>query len=153
MPKGDPREAPDVTEQCIRTVEPVEALEKTLDVELKLLFSAVNQFPVEGLIGSSGSFESLAKLIQASHNRKYNFAKNTCYSFKLKDLKTIHNTLITSTKKERKNMKGLVNYRIDTIPLASAFAMYIINRFMIKKIRLSTYALREGVMSGLINMA
>merc|ERR1712129_237909 len=31
VPKGDPREAPDVTEECIRTVEPVEALEKTLD--------------------------------------------------------------------------------------------------------------------------
>merc|ERR1712008_452491 len=31
VPKGDPREVPDVTKECIRTVEPVEALEKTLD--------------------------------------------------------------------------------------------------------------------------
>jgi len=31
VPKGDPREVPDVTEECIRTVEPVEALVKTLD--------------------------------------------------------------------------------------------------------------------------
>jgi len=31
VPKGDPSEVPDVTEECIRTVEPVEALEKTLD--------------------------------------------------------------------------------------------------------------------------
>merc|ERR1712088_1272551 len=31
VPKGEPREVPDVTEECIRTVEPVENLEKTLD--------------------------------------------------------------------------------------------------------------------------
>jgi len=31
VPKEDPREVPDVTKECIRTVEPVEALEKTLD--------------------------------------------------------------------------------------------------------------------------
>ena len=31
VPKEDSREVPDVTQECIRTVEPVEALEKTLD--------------------------------------------------------------------------------------------------------------------------
>lgn len=131
----------------------IRALGNVLDIGLELLFSAVKQFPVEGLIGSSGSFESLAKLILVSQGREYKFTKDTCYSFKLNELQMIHNMLIKSTKKERKNMKGLANYRIDTIPLASAFVVYIISRFMIKEIRLSTYALREGVMSEVINMA
>ena len=129
------------------------ALGKVLDINLGLLDSAIKQFPVEGLIGSSGSFESLAKLILISQGREYNFAKNTCYSFKLNELQAIHNVLIKSTKNERGKMKGLVKYRLDTIPLASVFVMYIISRLKIKEIRLSTYALREGVMSEMINMA
>jgi len=129
------------------------ALGKVLDINLGLLDSAIKQFPIEGLIGSSGSFESLAKLILISQGREYNFAKSTCYSFKLNELQAIHNVLIKSTKKERKKMKGLVKYRLDTIPLASVFVMYIISRLKIKEIRLSTYALREGVMSEMINMA
>ncbi|HIN38733.1 MAG TPA: phosphatase [Flavobacteriales bacterium] len=131
----------------------IKALGKVLDIGLKLLFSALKQFPVEGLIGSSGSLESLAKLILVLKGREYDFAKNTCYSFKLNELQMIHNMLIKSTKKERKKMKGLVKYRLDTIPLASVFVMYIISRLKIKEMRLSTYALREGVMSEMINMA
>lgn len=131
----------------------ISALENYFDIELELLFAAIEKFPVDGLIGSSGSFESLAELILVSYKSKKSLINNTFYSFRLEDLQVIHAKLIGSTRKERENMKGLVNYRIDTIPLAAAFVMYIIKRFMIKEIRLSTYALREGVMSELINMA
>jgi exopolyphosphatase/pppGpp-phosphohydrolase len=46
-------------------------------------------------------------------------------------------------------MKGLVPYRIETIPLASTFISYIIKKFSLSRIRLSTYSLREGVISEL----
>jgi len=124
-----------------------------LDNELTLLFSAFEKYPFEGLIGSSGSFESLAKLILVSKNKKKAKVPKTSYSFKLEDLQYIQKTLIKSNRNERTEMKGLVKYRIDTIPLAAAFTAYIIQHFMIKEIRLSTYALREGVMSEIVNMA
>ena len=123
--------------------------ENYLDDNLQNLFSAGDQYGISGLIGSSGSFESLAEMIVKDADAGNLLKNRTEYQFSAKDLKALHAKLIQSTASERSQMKGLVSYRIETIPLASTFINYTINKFSLNNIRLSTYSLREGVISEL----
>jgi len=130
------------------TKEDIKKFVSFLDEQLEPLFQALKEHPVSGLIGSSGSFESLADMILAASGKRKKL-KRTEYKFKLEKLKSLHQKLISSTAKERAKMKGLVAFRIETIPLASSFIHYLLNKLSLTKLRLSTYALREGVISEL----
>jgi len=127
----------------------IKRFEAYLNEKMSILFEAVDKYAISGLIGSSGSFESLAEMILENAGSENGLKGKTEYSFSLKELKELHGKLIKSNANERAQMKGLVAYRIETIPLASTFINYTIKKFSLGKIRLSTYSLREGVISEL----
>lgn len=116
---------------------------------LKPLNSQLKKYPIETLIGCSGSFESLADMIKAEKN--YNIKPENTYSFDNDDLKNLHRKLIASTEAERKTMPGLLEYRVDTIVFASIFIRYIMKRYKIKNMTFSGFALKEGVLADLIS--
>jgi len=127
----------------------IRRFEAYLNEKLSILFEAVDKYAISGLIGSSGSFESLAEMILENAGNENGLRGKTEYVFTLQELKELHGKLIKSNANERAQMKGLVAYRIETIPLASTFINYMIKKFSLSKIRLSTYSLREGVISEL----
>ena len=126
-----------------------EEFEAFLEKELTSLFQAVNDHGISGLIGSAGSFDSLAEMIEMSAEVPRKLSGVTEYTFSLKDLKKLNTKLINSTYAERAEMRGLVPYRLETIPLASAFINFMAKKLSLNKVRLSTYSLREGVISEL----
>ena len=127
--------------------------EKNLKEHFKEMLIPLNtqlkKYPVDMLIGCSGSFESLADIIKAEKNDN-NSLENT-YNFDNSDLKNLHQKLIASTEADRKAMPGLVEYRVDTIVFASVFIQYIKKRYNIKNISYSGFALKEGVLADLIS--
>ena len=127
--------------------------EKNLKEHFKEMLIPLNtqlkKYPVDMLIGCSGSFESLADMIKAEKNDN-NSLENT-YNFDNGDLKNLHQKLIASTEADRKAMPGLVEYRVDTIVFASVFIQYIKKRYNIKNISYSGFALKEGVLADLIS--
>ena len=129
------------------TSEDIDQLEALLNEELAPLIKAVKAHELNGLIGSSGSFDSLAEIIESNTGELSRLIGKTEYEFSMEDLKNLHQTLVQSTYEERANMIGLVPYRLETIPLASVLINYIIEKFNLTKVRLSTYSLREGVIS------
>ncbi len=130
----------------ITTVE-IENLQLYLKNELQPLFDAVKKFPVTELIGSSGSFDSLADMIAARYYSGTISDNATEYTFNLKDVAAIHEVILKSTTAERMQMKGLIEMRVDMIVVSSILLDFIIRFFAIQKLRLSTYSLKEGVMS------
>ena len=124
----------------------IEALITYLDSELKPLFLAVKKHPVAELIGSSGSFDSLADMIAARYYSPSILEGKTEFTYNLEDIKAIHHSILKSTKEERMKMKGLIEMRVDMIVISSILVDFIIRSFGIKKMRLSTYSLKEGVM-------
>ena len=125
----------------------IDNLKTFLDDQLGKLFEAEEQYSIDGLIGSSGSFDSLAEMIESESNEESRLSNVTEYTFNPSDLAKLNTKLIDSSFEEREQLIGLVPYRLETIPLASMFINYIITKLSINKIRLSTYALREGVVS------
>lgn len=129
----------------------IENIRHYLKTELNPLFRALENFPVEELIGSSGSFDSLAEMIAYKFYNPEILKNTTHYTFKLEDFYHIHEILIKSTKADRMNMKGLVSMRVDMIVISSIFIEFILHECNLKKMRLSTYSLKEGVLAEICN--
>ena len=52
-----------------------------------------------------------------------------------------------STTEQRQNLKGLVEMRVDMIIISMLLIDFILNQLTIKQLRVSTYSLKEGVIS------
>ncbi len=115
---------------------------------LQPLAMRLKKYPIQTLIGCSGSFESLADMIKAEKGDNTTIGK--LYRFDNDDLKELYRKLIVSSEKERKNMPGLVDYRVDTIVYAAILIRHIMKRFKTEKLYYSTYALKEGILADLI---
>lgn len=125
----------------------INQIENHFDKELTELFSAFETFKPFKLVGSSGSFDTFAEMIAHQFYAPDMIENKTSYIFKMKDYKAIHQELLNSTLSERLKIKGLISMRADMIVIASIFANYILKKFNLKKLQLSTYALKEGILS------
>jgi exopolyphosphatase/guanosine-5'-triphosphate,3'-diphosphate pyrophosphatase len=116
-----------------------------LKKELQPLFEAVKKFPITELLGSSGSFDSLAEMIAHRFYSPSILEGKTEYTFNLEDCETIYTDILKSTTAARLQIKGLVAMRVDMIVVSSIIVHFVIRSLAIQKMRLSTYSLKEGV--------
>lgn len=130
--------------------EEVNAITAYLSDVLVPLKSAVNQFPVVELIGASGSFDSLAEMVQARFHNAEEVA-STEFVFDLGECEIIHQQLIASTHAERLQIKGLIAMRVDMIVISAILVEFIIRELGIPKMRMSAYALKEGVLHAFLS--
>ncbi len=133
------------------TVEEVDSINSYLQKELQPLFEAVKKYPVVELIGSSGSFDSLAEMIAHKYFTPDIFEGKTDFEFHIPHCLEIYEILIKSTKQERLNMKGLVRMRVDMMVISAILVHFVVQNFAIEKMRLSTFSLKEGVLYELMN--
>ncbi len=124
----------------------IEDVKGYLKQELQPLFEAVKKYPITELIGSSGSFDSLAEMIAHRFYTPSILENKTEYDFKMDDCSAIYDIIIKSTKAERTAMKGLVQMRVDMMVISSILVHFVVAEFEIEKMRLSTYSLKEGVL-------
>lgn len=116
---------------------------------LQPLATRLKKYPIHTLIGCSGSFESLAHMIEAE--KENNSPPGKLYRFDNDELKAMYRKIVASSEIERKKMPGLVEYRVDTIVYAAIFIRYIMKRFKTEKLYFSAYALKEGILADLIH--
>lgn len=128
----------------------INKIENYLKDELKPLYSAVKQFPVNELIGSSGSFDSFAEIIAHRFHTPDVLNNKTEYNFDMEEVGVIFNELIASSNEQRLNMKGLVQMRVNMIVLAALLVRFVLRELNLTEMRLSTFSLKEGVMSELM---
>jgi len=118
--------------------------------KLTPLLKAVKEFPVTELIGSSGSFDSFADIILHKFHEPDNLKGKTEYVFDLKEVEQIFKELLVSDREQRRNTKGLIEMRADLIVMAVLLTRFVLKEIKLTKMRLSTYALKEGVMHELM---
>jgi exopolyphosphatase/guanosine-5'-triphosphate,3'-diphosphate pyrophosphatase len=122
-------------------------LENYLLEELEPLFKAVKKYPITEMIGSSGSFDSLAEMIAYKYYDISILKGITEYSFSMDDCYEIYLQLLKSTNEERKQMKGLIAMRVDMMVISAIFVHLIITKLGVEKMRLSRYSLKEGILA------
>ncbi len=129
----------------------IKQIESHLDTTLAPLITALEKHPCNVLIGSSGSFETLAEMIAHQFYSIEILKGKKSYDFVIKDYHWAHNYLLKSNLKERLNTEGIISMRADMIVLSSLFIKYIISKLNIQEMKLSSYALKEGVLNQTFN--
>lgn len=129
----------------------IETIFSYLDSHLNELKEEVEKHHINILVGSSGSFDSYADVILDRYYGGKNLNGNTTMDFSMQEFNETYQLFIRSNREQRTKIKGLVAMRIDMIVIASLLIKFIVDRFQIKHIRLSTYSLKEGVLWAIQN--
>ncbi|MCC5915117.1 MAG: Ppx/GppA family phosphatase [Balneolaceae bacterium] len=96
------------------------------------------------LIGSSGTMQNIAAMIAARKDETPSFTLNE-YEFSDSDFFKLYDDVMKMDRDERAKLKGLDEKRIDLLPAGLVLVNYIINTFSIRRVRISSQALREGI--------
>lgn len=129
--------------------EEINNLELYLDEKLKDLDEAMQKFQPTTLIGSSGTFETLSD-IYALEDQIERDVQDTELPLPIQRYLDIHSELIYKNREERMSIPGMIELRVDMIVVASALIHYILKKYDINKMRISTYALKEGLLRSII---
>lgn len=120
-----------------------------LEVELATLFDAIATHNPTLLIGSSGTFDTLSE-IYCQKNQLVTTGDMKELPFPINEFESIYQELISKNRSERLKIPGMIEMRVDMIVVATVLIKYILNRHSFEQMRVSTYALKEGVLSEII---
>lgn len=124
----------------------VNSLFDFLDEQLKPLHEAMKQYPVTCLLGSAGSFESLLELMDDQLDIRIPESYPGLYELDPDDFFELSDILTASTLSERLAMKGLADYRVEMMVVASLLIDYVMETFLLESIYCSLNSLKEGVL-------
>lgn len=120
----------------------VSVLRELLEDELKDLRMALNEFPCTTLVGSSGSFDSIVDIITYRWGRAGELDKST--EILMNHFTVLYQEMLTSTKAERLQIKGLKPMRADFMVISMILIDFVVNQFGLNNLHRSAYALKEG---------
>lgn len=133
------------------TKQEIKRLKAYLKEQLALLWAACKIHDVDTLVGSSGSFDSLAETIYYKFHTEGNPLVKTEYDFDLKYFDSIYKLLINSTIEKRFKLKGLAAMRVEMIVVAVIMIKFVFKKLKMKSMRLSTFSLKEGMLYDFVN--
>ncbi len=131
---------------------PITSTEITLIIQflthqLAALFPAVARYNPTELLGSSGAFDSVIEMIHGELGGEPLQSEKTEYHVKPENYTFISQKVIASTLEERRKIKGLVPMRFDMIVISCLMMNFVLDKFSLNRIRVSTYSLKEGALA------
>lgn len=130
--------------------EEVEKLTEFLDEKLFDLVHAISKFKPTGLVGASGTFDTLSDMhFAALHQSKTKREK--VFLLPRTEFESIAEKLLTLHKEARLEIPGMIPMRVDMIVVASCLINYILRLVPVETLICSNYALKEGVIAQLVN--
>jgi len=126
------------------TQEEIDSLKKHYDNQLVDVAEAFAIHRSSMLIGSSGTMENIGLMISHRNNKTPNLTINEL-EFTAKEFFELYDDIIGLDKKKRAKLKGLDEKRINLLPAGLVLVHYILKTFGIKRVKISSQALREGI--------
>ena len=121
----------------------IAAIEKWFDLGLNNLWHQLEETKVNGLIGCSGAFDTLADLID---NTPPGSKSRITQPIKLVDFMRVAEKIIYSTKSQREELPSMDPLRVEMIVPAFILIRLILKKLKITKITQTDFALREGLL-------
>lgn len=131
------------------TEEEIWALDRHFSAVLQPVFAALERHGATILVGSSGSFDTLSDIFCARHEI-HKSPEEIETPLSLEGFHEIYQELIHKDRKQRLQIPGMIEMRVDMIVVASCLIRYLLESWTFQRIRVSTYSLKEGVLSTLI---
>ncbi len=116
-----------------------------LDVELTELLEAAKKYSPKTLIGSSGTFDTLCEIYHKEQGLDFSLEQKTEYTLPVDTFYQVNEEVISKNREERINIPGMILMRVDMIVVACCLIEWVMDNLRIEEIRVSTYALKEGV--------
>lgn len=129
----------------------IKAIENFIRPELTPLYEALHNYPTTTMIGTSGSFDTIATLISAMKHPDFNVKLATSYKISVANFEELHRKIIASTIEQRREMKFMDPARVELIIPGTIFINFIIREMRIERIFQCNYALKQGAVYQLIN--
>ena len=117
--------------------------------EHKNAFEKCTTYSVQTLIGCSGAFDTVADIIDEVNPGE---KQRTTQEISVSEFYKVYKSLVQSTREQRLQMKGMDMVRVDLIVPAVILIEQLISEIGIKQIVQTGFALREGVLSEMINL-
>ncbi|MGB3781115.1 MAG: exopolyphosphatase [Tunicatimonas sp.] len=113
------------------------------------LLTASKQWKPTTLVGASGTFETLCDI--HVHQQQLAVAADACeLPISADSFSDILQELLRKNRAERLAISGMVEMRVDMIVVAAWLIRFVLDELDIKALRVSAYALKEGVLQDLI---
>ncbi|HBX88115.1 MAG TPA: phosphatase [Marinilabiliaceae bacterium] len=129
----------------------IEEIEKHLESRMQPLIDAIEKFPIGKLVGSSGSFDTLAAIIAKKEYPLLELSKITSFKLKPEALLETHNKLISLTIEERRTLPGMDSDRVENIVPASIIVQWVMNRLKPEEVWQCSFSLKEGAILQILN--
>jgi exopolyphosphatase/guanosine-5'-triphosphate,3'-diphosphate pyrophosphatase len=126
--------------------EEIDALTEFFKTQLASLFSAASMFKPTVLVGSSGTFDTLSDIFCIRHDI-HKTSEEIETPLTIEGFYEIYDELIRKNRDQRMEIPGMIEMRVDMIVVACCLVRFILESFSFSRIRVSTYSLKEGVLS------
>lgn len=120
-------------------------MEAYLHQQLTPLSNAVKALKPTTLVGSSGSFDTLSD-IYCKENNIERHPDATEYPLTMDSFFKIYRDILDKNREERMQIPGMISLRVDMIVVACSLISYVLTQYNMKNIRVSSYALKEGLL-------
>lgn len=131
------------------TPEEIHSLDVHFETVLKPVFDALDRYPTSIMVGSSGTFDTLSDIFCEQHDiHKGPDEVETPLS--LEGFYEIYHELMTKNRAQRMAIPGMIEMRVDMIVVACCLIRYLLEHHSFKRIRVSTYSLKEGVLATML---
>lgn len=115
--------------------------------QLLPLHNAVHQYQPTVLVGSSGTFDTLVDMDYQYRTGQWPPREQASFTLPVAEFYRAYGELIPRNHAERMQLPGMIELRVDMIVVAVCLIDYVLKAFGIHTVRVSTYALKEGVLA------
>jgi exopolyphosphatase / guanosine-5'-triphosphate,3'-diphosphate pyrophosphatase len=126
-------------------------LEMYLEGVLQPVSQAAALYKPVTLAGSSGTFDTLAEINIIRKNEKTDYGKLTEYTLEIHEFEKLFSLIISKSRPERMAIPGMIEMRVDMIVVACGLIDFVLKKYDLQRIRVSSYSLKEGVLEKAIN--
>jgi exopolyphosphatase / guanosine-5'-triphosphate,3'-diphosphate pyrophosphatase len=124
----------------------VGALRDYLEEQLMPLTNAVHQYAPVCVIGSAGSFETLIDMFYMKIYEHLPSSEQISFDLPIAEFYDLFLKLVSKNHDERMALAGMKELRVDMIVVGVCLIDFVLKRFDIQQIKVSNYALKEGVL-------
>ena len=126
----------------------VEAEQEYLGAVLEPLIEAVRRYKPVGLVGASGSFDSLADMQGGQVRAEADLPPYT--ELEMSSFQASYRHLLSGNHAQRAALPGILPMRANMLVVAAVLIDYVLGITEITRIRTSAYALKEGLLAEML---
>ena len=124
----------------------VEAIQQYIEKTLDPMQQQIGRLPSGLMIGSSGTYQTIAAMIDARRPNGHGGIITNEFEFSWTEFKALFDEFLFLPKKQRLKVAGLEEKRSELILPGMILVHSIMRMFNVERVKISTQALREGIL-------